>query len=631
MNTPPGHSSVRRGHQNCKDRKVCKLRSVLHLAQADDVRHRQRKADRAGFGARAGGLVDGGHDGCLLAGGGHDVKDVLFLGQRHAEELFRLFGAGAAGVQHRAAPRAGGAGRVHDGVGIARVQHRDDELVLELQVGRAACGGLVSGQICQGPTSCYALDGHGQHDAVARYVHIKFALGRADQLAGALGGGHRRDDGLLGVGQPVDGKLLAGGGALAQHDQAHVQLKALEQPGQLLDLVAVGDADDVIQFHSGHLLPQLDDLVVGVGRQRRGRGRRHRAAQLDDVDGAHDLDGDQGHHGHQGHQAEGVGHDAAAQRVARAHGKGQHKGGGHGARSHAARVERDGGEDGGHHEGEGQGDQVARHHKVEDGQAGQHADHGQAVGGGHRDAQAQAHGLGRDGAAGQVLHLLVQHMDGGLGVDDEPAHQHRQGDQQKAHALADHLAAQHIAQRGKAHVHAGQKQHQAHIGVQDAHRDAGQLGRGQPQGGQLEQQKEHEDGGQRRQHLQHIFGDGLDVAPADVGGLRELLHRDGGGAGAVRVDKAQQQHGQDGPHRTQRHQAEAVVLGLFVAADGGDAHAQRHDKGHGHGPGGDAARVKGHRQERRVGQKRQDEHHGIEGQQQPPQRDAQQDAHHAHH
>ena len=48
-----------------------------------------------------------------------------------------------------------------------------------------------------------------------------------------------------------------------------------------------------------------------------------------------------------------------------------------------------------------------------------------------------------------------------------------------------------------------------------------------------------------------------------------------------------------GADGAQRHQAETVVLGVLVAADGGQAQAQRHDKGHRDGPGGDAAGVKG--------------------------------------
>src|SRR5699024_7187418 len=105
--------------------------------------------------------------------------------------------------------------------------------------------------------------------------------------------------------------------------------------------------------------------------------------------------------------------------------------------------------------------------------------------------------------------------------------------------------------------------------------------------------------------------------------------------GEAHVDAGQKQHQQhhrqDGPDGAQRHQAEAVVLGLFIAADGGHAHAQRHDKGDGHGAGGDAARVEGHRQKPRVGPEGQQEHRRIKRQQQPPQRKAQQDADHTYH
>ena len=99
--------------------------------------------------------------------------------------------------------------------------------------------------------------------------------------------------------------------------------------------------------------------------------------------------------------------------------------------------------------------------------------------------------------------------------------------------------------------------------------------------------------------------------------------------GHIGVDKAEQQHRQHRPHRAQRHQAEGVGLRVLVRTDGGHAHAQGHDKGHRHGPGGHPAGVKGHRQIVRVGQRGQGKHRKVQRNQQPFQRNGKQNAHHA--
>ena len=49
---------------------------------------------------------------------------------------------------------------------------------------------------------------------------------------------------------------------------------------------------------------------------------------------------------------------------------------------------------------------------------------------------------GRDGTVGHFLDLLVQYIDGGLGLDDEVADEHPDGHQQPAEALA----CQHLTQ-----------------------------------------------------------------------------------------------------------------------------------------------------------------------------------------
>ena len=97
-------------------------------------------------------------------------------------------------------------------------------------------------------------------------------------------------------------------------------------------------------------------------------------------------------------------------------------------------------------------------------------------------------------------------MDGRLGVDDEPAHQGGQGDQQKAQTLVHDDTAQHIAQGGEAHIDAGQEQHQADVGIAHADEDAQQRQLPQVQREDLEQQEEYADGQQGDGHLAHHDG-----------------------------------------------------------------------------------------------------------------------------
>ena len=91
------------------------------------------------------------------------------------------------------------------------------------------------------------------------------------------------------------------------------------------------------------------------------------------------------------------------------------------------------------------------------------------------------------------------------------------------------------------------------------------------------------------------------------------------------IQKAQQQHRQNGADGAQRHQAEAVASGMLIVSDGTDAHAQSHDKRHGHGAGGNAAGVKGDGPEIRGHEHGQGEHHCIKPDEQVRQRDTQQD------
>ena len=216
-----------------------------------------------------------------------------------------------------------------------------------------------------------------------------------------------------------------------------------------------------------------------------------------------------------------------------------------------------------------------------------------------------------------------------LGVDDVPAHDHGQGRQQPDQIPPAQLLPQHTAQGREAHVDPGHEQHQAQIGVGDADQDAQQAPALELQGKELEQQEKANDGQQRQGHLCHLVGDGPEIVPAD-------LHRGGRaariGSGGLpfpgAVEKAEDHHRQDGTDGAERHQAEAVGLGVLIASYGGNAHAQGHDEGDGHGPGGDTAGIKSDGQKPGVHKAGQGENDRVEKDQQQPQRHGNQNPQH---
>ena len=350
------------------------------------------------------------------------------------------------------------------------------------------------------------------------------------------------------------------------------------------------------------------------------------------IDQPQHLDGDQRGHGHHGHHAEGVCDDVSAHGHAGALGKGQQEGCGHGTGGHAARVKGDGREDLGHEKGQPQGDGIAGDEHPQDVQPGEHPQHGQAHGHRHAHGQRRAHGLFRDGAVGQLLHLLIQHIDRGLGPDDEVADEHPDGDDDPMIGQRRHLLAQIVAGGHEAHVGPGEKQHQAHIGIDQAHPDPPQLAAGHFQADRLKNAEKQDDGRQGKGDLPDIGGEALVKQLPQLHGVRHIGN--GGrriGAAVGIVDHAQDEHRQNGTHRAQGHQAEGVVGGVAVVSDGGDAHAQRHDKGYRHGAGGDAAGVKGHRQKALGHKQGKAEHQYVAAHQQVGQGDAQQHTQQGHH
>ena len=116
-----------------------------------------------------------------------------------------------------------------------------------------------------------------------------------------------------------------------------------------------------------------------------------------------------------------------------------------------------------------------------------------------------------------------------------------------------------------------------------AHDDLCQRQLSQAQGKHLEQQKEHKNRKQRHRDLQHVGRKAAKICAAQ-------LHRSFKAADhhidirlRVRgIDCAQQHHRHYRSDRAQSNQTEAVCLGVFVASDGRNADAQRHDKRHRH-------------------------------------------------
>ena len=60
------------------------------------------------------------------------------------------------------------------------------------------------------------------------------------------------------------------------------------------------------------------------------------------------------------------------------------------------------------------------------------------------------------------------------------------------------------------------------------------------------------------------------------------------------IDHAEDQHRYDGTDGTQGHKTEAVVCGMAVITDGGNAHTKRHDKGNCHWACGHTAGIEGY-------------------------------------
>lgn len=197
-----------------------------------------------------------------------------------------------------------------------------------------------------------------------------------------------------------------------------------------------------------------------------------------------------------------------------------------------------------------------------------------------------------------------------------------QGTALPARPLPDHLTGGH-----EAHVHAGQKHDQPHIGIDDADGHFAQLVLLKAPGDQLKDQEHDHDGHNGDQHLFGIGGKGFEKHAGRIpGGLNVAQFSHGKVAALGLVKNTQQHNGDNGSHGAERDKAEAVGTGVFIVSHGGHADAQRHDERHGDRPGGDAAGVESHGQKGIRRAEGQNENNDVAHQQHPGQGDFPPDA-----
>ena len=94
------------------------------------------------------------------------------------------------------------------------------------------------------------------------------------------------------------------------------------------------------------------------------------------------------------------------------------------------------------------------------------------------------------------------------------------------------------------------------------------------------------------------------------------------------VENAEEHHHENGADAAEGDQTEAVVAAVLAGADTGKADAEGHDEGNGHGTGGDAAGIKGHRQKVFRDEEGQKEQENVEHQQHACERDPEENAEH---
>ena len=176
----------------------------------------------------------------------------------------------------------------------------------------------------------------------------------------------------------------------------------------------------------------------------------------------------------------------------------------------------------------------------------------------------------------------------------EVAQQHTYGHDYPIVGKLAYEFAQHITYRHKANVGPCKEEYQTKVGICKTYADPYYLRKAKTAAGYLKN-------GKYADYRQEGFGHLLKVAWEGVGKELPQLkrvgyigHYYGRIRAALRTEQQpQHQHGDDRAYRAESYQAEAVFACMAVASDRGDAHAQRHYKGHRHRPGGDSAGIEG--------------------------------------
>ena len=106
-----------------------------------------------------------------------------------------------------------------------------------------------------------------------------------------------------------------------------------------------------------------------------------------------------------------------------------------------------------------------------------------------------------------------------------------------------------VARRHKAHICSGEEQHQPHIGIGKAHRNAAQRAFVQPQGHGLEHPEHDHDGQQRGSNFLDVLRQPLMEQLPQLHRIAHLRQhrRDVGAVGRAKCD-AEDQHRQNGAH-----------------------------------------------------------------------------------
>lgn len=173
----------------------------------------------------------------------------------------------------------------------------------------------------------------------------------------------------------------------------------------------------------------------------------------------------------------------------------------------------------------------------------------------------------RNSAVAYLLHLFFEDVDGGLGGDDEIAHNHSHGNKQPLVNARRHHGSQEVAYGHKAHVDARKKQHKSEVSVKKAAYYADKLMLFEAFCNQLEKQEQNSDGRKRDDDFPEVIGKRVDEVPCrvldghDVGD-DYFRGRDFPGV----IDYAQNKHRKNGTDAAQSHRAEAVgprVLAVF--------------------------------------------------------------------